>query len=325
MPLTDRYGRRINYLRLSITDRCDMRCRYCMPEEGVAKLDHREVLSYEDLLLLAQAAVATGIEKIRVTGGEPLVRKGLVGFLRQLSAIPGLRHLVLTTNGQLLAEMAEELKQAGVQRLNISLDSLRPDVFAQITRRGDLARVLDGIAAAERAGLPVKLNMVVMRGVNDGEIADFAALTLKKNCSVRFIEYMPAIQDRNWQELVVPGEEILANLARDYEFAPIIRGELAGPAREYRISGARGNIGVITALSGHFCRDCNRVRITASGKVRTCLFADAEHDLRPLLASGDAEALQAELRRLVDAKPAQHALNSQDAGHVPFAMAQIGG
>lgn len=325
MPLTDRHGRRINYLRLSVTDRCDMRCLYCMPAEGIPKLDHCEVLSYEELHQLAAAAVAVGIEKIRVTGGEPLVRKGIVNFLQRLATIPGLRQLVLTTNGQLLAGMAAELRRAGVQRLNISLDSLRPKVFARITRCGDLERVLAGIKAAEEVGLPIKLNMVVMRGINDNEIADFAALTLKKDCSVRFIEYMPTKTEEGWQSLVVPGDEILARLGRDYPFTPIIRGELAGPAREFRIAGAKGNIGVITALSGHFCQDCNRIRTTASGKIRNCLFSAEEFDLRALLARGDAGAIQTELRRLVSVKPARHAMNEQEAGHVPFVMASIGG
>jgi GTP 3',8-cyclase len=325
MQLRDTYGRRINYLRLSVTDRCDMRCSYCMPEAGVPKLSHGEVLSYEQLLQLAQAAVAAGIEKIRVTGGEPLVRKGIVPFLERVAEIPGLRQLVLTTNGQLLAGMADQLRLAGVQRLNISLDSLKPEVFARITRRGDLSRVLAGIDAAEQAGLPVKLNMVVMRGVNEDEIADFAAMTMEKERTVRFIEYMPAIQDPNWQSLVVPGAEILARLERAFDFAPVIRGELAGPAREFRIAGARGNIGVITALSGHFCQDCNRIRVTASGKVRTCLFSDTEFNLRPLLEAGDPDAIRQALQGLVAAKPERHAMDEQAADHTPFAMAQIGG
>jgi cyclic pyranopterin phosphate synthase len=325
MQLTDRHGRRINYLRLSVTDRCDMRCVYCMPAEGIPKLDHCEVLSYEELHQLAEAAVAVGIEKIRVTGGEPLVRKGIINFLERLATIPGLKQLVLTTNGQLLDGMAADLQRAGVQRLNISLDSLQHEVFARITRCGDLGRVLAGIRAAEAAGLPIKINMVVMRGVNDNEIADFAALTLEKDCSVRFIEYMPTKNESGWQSLVVPGEEILARLSRNYQFSPIIRGELAGPAREFRIAGAQGNIGVITALSGHFCQDCNRIRMTAAGKMRNCLFAAEEFDLRVLLASGDAGALQAELRRLVNTKPARHAMNAEEADHASFVMASIGG
>jgi cyclic pyranopterin phosphate synthase len=325
MPLIDHCGRKIDYLRLSVTDRCNMRCCYCMPETGVAKIMHAEILSYEQLYQLAQATVALGIEKIRVTGGEPLVRKGIIAFLARLSGIPGLKQLVLTTNGQLLPEMAPALLRAGVQRLNISLDSLHPEVFARVTRCGDLERVLAGIAAAEKIGMPLKLNMVVMRGINDNELLDFAALTLQRRHSVRFIEYMPVIQGENWQSLVVPGAEILARIAERYSFTPVVKGALSGPAREYKIDGALGTLGIITALSGHFCADCNRIRITAAGRVKTCLFADDEVDLRPLLATADAAVIQTALRRLVGEKQETHGLNVYEAGHKAFTMAQVGG
>jgi cyclic pyranopterin phosphate synthase len=325
MPIIDSHGRRINYLRLSVTDRCNMRCRYCMPQDGIPKLEHSDILSYEQLYRLSQAAVSLGIEKIRVTGGEPLVRKGIVDFLAQLSELPGLKQLVMTTNGLLLPEMAADLKRSGVQRLNISLDTLRPEVFRSITRRDGLDRVLAGIVAAEEAGIPIKLNMVVMRGVNDAELVDFAAMTMEKNISVRFIEYMPAIKEEGWQSLVMPGEDILARIAEQYPFSPVISGELDGPARVYKVAGSQGTIGVITALSGHFCADCNRIRITASGKVRSCLFANDEFDLTQVLADGDSVAIQAVLRKLVAIKPAMHAMNEQEAQHTAFTMAQIGG
>ena len=325
MSLQDSFGRKIDYLRLSVTDRCNMRCRYCMPESGVVQRDRLDILSYEQLLSLTQAAVSLGIKKVRVTGGEPLVRKGIVEFLGRLAQLPGLEQLVLTTNGLQLPELAGSLKQAGVQRLNISLDSLRPEIFAKITRRDALDRVLAGIAAAEQVGLPIKINMVVMRGINDAELADFAALTVEKNCSVRFIEYMPVIKEENWQSLVLPGDEILARLAEQYAFSPVVRGALAGPAREYKIAGAQGTIGVITALSGHFCQDCNRIRITASGKLRNCLFSADEFDMAEVLAGGDTVAVQTVLRNLVEAKPAQHGMTELDASHAAFTMAQIGG
>ncbi len=325
MRLTDTYQRKINYLRLSVTDRCNMRCVYCMPEEGVDKLQHTDILSYEQFLTIARAAVSLGIEKIRVTGGEPLLRKGLVDFLDQLSNLDGLRRLVLTTNGVRLAEMAGDLKSAGVQRLNISLDSLRPERFAQLTRRDLLAEVLAGIDAAEQVGLPYKINMVVMRGLNDDEIFDFAALTQQRDCTVRFIEYMPTLKDDNWRALVVPGEEILQRLVDRLALQPFKRGALAGPAREFTIDGAAGRIGVIAPLSGHFCDNCNRIRITATGQVRTCLFSDCESDLKPLLAEGSLETLTNKLRRLVDQKPAGHHLNACAAGYAAFPMARIGG
>jgi GTP 3',8-cyclase len=325
MELTDPYGRTINYLRLSVTDRCNMRCVYCMPAEGIPLLPHGEILSYEELLVIARVAVAAGIEKIRVTGGEPLVRKGIVQFLGRLAAIPGLRQLVLTTNGLYLAEMAASLRQAGVQRLNVSLDSLQPDTFASITRGSDLGQVLAGIAAAERAGLPVKINMVVMRGINDQEILDFAALTLERPLTVRFIEYMPAIRAANWESLIVPGESVLEQIGQRFGLAAEARDASAGPARTFRIAGAAGTIGVITPVSGHFCSECNRIRVTAAGTVRSCLFADTSFDLKPLLAKGDEAGLAAALGAVVANKPGRHALATAAAQHTPFAMSAIGG
>ncbi|MCM2357605.1 MAG: GTP 3',8-cyclase MoaA [Geobacteraceae bacterium] len=325
MELTDPYGRTINYLRLSVTDRCNMRCLYCMPADGIPLLSHGDILSYEELLLIATTAVAAGIEKIRVTGGEPLVRRGIVPFLARLAAIPGLRQLVLTTNGLFLEEMAESLREAGVQRLNISLDSLKPETFAAVTRGGDLHRVLAGIAAAERAGFPVKINMVVMRGVNDRELLDFAALTLDRPLTVRFIEYMPAIRADNWEARIVPGEEILDRIGARFSFSPLERDTAAGPARIFRIDGAAGSIGVITPVSGHFCGECNRIRVTSAGRARSCLFADTGLDLKPLLARGDQEGLAAALRTVVARKPGRHSLAAEEQQHTPFAMSAIGG
>ena len=325
MRLNDTFGRKINYLRLSITDRCNMRCVYCMPADGIEKVGHAEILSYEQFLLIAEAAVSLGIEKIRVTGGEPLVRAGILSFLEQLAKISGLQQLVLTTNGVLLSEMAQGLKDVGVQRLNISLDSLQPRMFSQLTRRDLLPKVLAGIAAAEKAKLPYKINVVVMRGFNDNEILDFAKLTQEHDCTVRFIEYMPTLKDKNWRSLVVPSQEILQCLHDNYCLHPVERGVLSGPAEEFAIAGAKGHIGVISPLSGHFCQNCNRIRITASGTVRTCLFSDYEYDLKPLLIPGNIVQVASQLKHLVNDKPACHTLNSPSGGHSPFSMAQIGG
>lgn len=325
MKLTDSFGRKINYLRLSVTDRCNMRCIYCMPAEGVRLLGHNDILSYEELLLIAEAAVANGIEKIRITGGEPLVRKGILPFLEKLAAIPGLQQLVLTTNALNLAEMAADLRRAGVQRLNISLDSLRPETFAAVTRGADLHQVLAGIDAAELAGFRVKLNMVVMRGVNDNEILDFVAMTLNRGVTVRFIEYMPAIREAGWEAKVLPGSEILQQVASCYEYDEQPRDGLAGPASSYRIKGAAGGFGIITPVSGHFCAECNRIRVTSSGKVRSCLFSDDSLDLRPLLAKGDRAGVAAVLRAVVTCKPRNHTLKAADSGYTSFAMAAIGG
>ena len=325
MELTDSFGRTINYLRLSVTDRCNMRCLYCMPAEGIALQGHDVILSYENLLLIAETAVAAGIEKIRVTGGEPLVRKEIVPFLARLAAIPGLRQLVLTTNGLYLDEMADSIRRAGVQRLNISLDSLRAETFAGITRGGDLHRVMAGLAAAERAGFPIKINMVVIRGVNDDEILDFAAMTLERSLTVRFIEYMPTVKTRNWESQIVPGEAILEQIGRRFSLISQERDGLAGPARTYRIAGAAGTVGVITPVTGHFCGECNRIRITADGRARSCLFDDTAVDLKPLLNSGDEAGLAEALRLIVARKPGKHNLASEEQRFTPFAMSGIGG
>jgi cyclic pyranopterin phosphate synthase len=326
MALIDSFGRKINYLRLSVTDRCNLRCIYCMPVEGVRKVRHQDILSYEELMLLAETAVGIGIEKIRVTGGEPLVRNGILDFLENISKIPQLRQLVLTTNGVLLSEMAEGLRKAGVQRLNISLDSLRPDTFSRITRCGDLEKVLAGIRAAEEAGFPIKLNVVVMRGMNDDEVVDFAGLSLVKPYTVRFIEYMPVVKDPDWHSLVVPGEEILRRIAGAYRVQPLDREDyLSGPSKIYRIDGKVGASGIITPVSSHFCSECNRIRVTSSGMARGCLFDKTEYDLKKLLRKGDRTALEEALREIVSRKPKKSLLSGSDSGFKTFDMSKIGG
>jgi cyclic pyranopterin phosphate synthase len=325
MNLVDSFGRRINYLRLSVTDRCNLRCTYCMPSAGVPKLGHSDILGYEELLRVASAAVAIGVEKVRVTGGEPLVRKGIIGFLENIARIPGLKRLVLTTNGILLKEMAADLKAAGVESLNISLDSLHPDTFSRITRGGDLRQVLEGIETAERAGFSyIKINVVVMRGVNDAEVTDFAALTLDHPWRVRFIEYMPTLAEPGWKATVVPGAEILARLSRRFAMADEVSENLAGPARYQRIAGAAGLVGVITPVSCHFCHECNRIRVTSTGVAKSCLFAAKMHDLKPLLKTGEAVALQEALRSVVRDKPERHAI-AEPAHHPHIPMSQVGG
>ena len=326
MALIDSYGRRINYLRLSVTDRCNLRCTYCMPPEGIPKLQHGDMLSFEDLYRVATEAVALGVEKIRITGGEPLVRKGLLGFIERLAAISGLKELVLTTNGMLLEEMALLLRRAGVQRLNISLDSLNPETFASITRGGDLNKVMDGIAAAEAAGFPpVKINMVVMRGVNDHEVLDFAALTLSKPYTVRFIEYMPTLRDKGWSSQCIAGNELLKLIGEQYPLLPLVGTEMAGPSRNFKISGASGNIGIITPISGHFCDSCNRIRVTASGLARGCLFADDGIDLKPYLRSAENGPVRETLRGIITGKPGRHHLAEDVSVRDVVAMSRIGG
>ena len=326
MQLTDSLGRNINYLRLSVTDRCNMRCFYCMPKEGIVSKGHAAILSYEELQLIAETAVGLGIEKIRITGGEPLVRAGIVAFLGKLAAIPGLRHLALTTNGLLLAEIADDLYKAGVQRLNVSLDSLNPQTFSEITRGGDLKTVLAGLDAAEQAGFPPpKINCVIMRGVNDAEILDFADMTLSHGNSIRFIEYMPAVKEDDWQRYCISGEEILQRIAGRYTLEQVDKGPFAGPSRDFSIPGARGSIGIITAVSGHFCSECNRIRVTSTGQAKGCLFSDAKTDLIPWLRPPDREGLAGVLRHIVTTKPERHDISQDGYTHKNFTMSQVGG
>ena len=262
------------------------------------------------------------------TGGSKfLVDAGLSAreLLNRLAAIPGLKQLVLTTNGARLAEMAGQLRRAGVQRLNISLDSQKADLFATITRGGDLSRVLAGINAARDEGFPIKINMVVMRGINDAEIVDFATLAIDNPFTVRFIEYMPVIKEKNWRSLIVPGHEILARIGERYAFSPIDRGELAGPAQEYRITGGCGAFGVITPISRHFCKECNRLRVSATGIARGCLFSQTETDLKPYLRSFDTCGLHEALCDIVTVKSGSHRITATRAEHLPFAMASVGG
>ena len=326
MQLTDSIGRNINYLRLSVTDRCNMRCFYCMPKEGIVNKGHDAVLSYEELLLIAETAVGLGIEKIRITGGEPLVRAGVVDFLGKLSVIPGLRHLALTTNGLLLAEMAADLYNAGVQRLNVSLDSLNPQTFSKITRGGDLQKVLAGLDAAEQAGFPPpKINCVIMRGINDSEILDFADMTLSRGNSIRFIEYMPAVKEDDWQRYCISGEEILEQIAGRYTLEQVDKGAFSGPSRDFRIPGAKSSIGIITAVSGHFCSECNRIRVTSTGQAKGCLFADAKTDLIPWLRPPDQKGLAEVLKVIVATKPERHDISQAGYTHTNFTMSQVGG
>ena len=324
--MIDNFGRRINYLRLSVTDRCNLRCSYCMPAHGIQKLDHDDLLSYEQLQRIATAAVGMGVEKIRITGGEPLIRKGIVEFLARLKQIPGLEKLVLTTNGVFLAEMAEGLRSAGVEGINISLDSLRADNFARITRGGDLQRVLAGIAAAEQAGFEhLKINMVVMRGVNDDELLDFAAMTLDKPIKVRFIEYMPTLQEKNWQTQMVPGAELLSRLSRKYRLQIVPHVALDGPAHYYQIDGAAGKLGFITPISGHFCQECNRLRVTSTGMVKSCLFDEGGISLRQHLDRHSDAELQELLRKVATGKAHRHKLVDAASDNHSYNMSQIGG
>ena len=315
MELVDSFGRKIDYLRISITDHCNLKCYYCTPFSGRSHLERSEILTYEEMLTVARAAAASGISKIRITGGEPLVRKGVVEFCRMLSEIDGLRSLALTTNGIYLEEMAEPLFKAGVSRINISLDTLRPERFQKITGYDWLPRVLAGIQRAEQIGMhPIKINTVVMRGINDDEIEDLACLTLDKPYHVRFIELMPTNSSAygDYEALYMPVEEIMKkiNQIEKAQIGPAT--DSYGPAKLCKLPGAIGKVGFIAPISWHFCGSCNRLRLTAEGKIKTCLFSQEEIDIKTPLRSG---ATQNEIiniiRRAAAEKPRRHHLNEK--------------
>ncbi len=313
--MVDSYARAITYLRISITDRCNYRCRYCMPDAGIEKCAHGDICSLEELRDMAAAAVRCGVRKIRVTGGEPLVRRGAVDFCRMLAEIPGVEELCLTTNGSLLAEQAAALREAGVTHLNISLDTLKEERFRAITRLGTLSDVLRGIEAAERAGFEkIKLNCVLLGGVNDDEIADFAALTRAHDWQVRFIERMPMGCGRDFGAYL-PAQAVLE---RCPELEAISHD---GVAACYRFPGAKGTVGLIAPMSDAFCSECSRVRITADGKLKPCLHSAAELSLRGL--SGDE--LEAAIRRGILMKPERHHMDKTGETEAQRGMFAIGG
>ncbi|MCL6449778.1 MAG: GTP 3',8-cyclase MoaA [Acetobacteraceae bacterium] len=335
MPgLIDRYGRRLDYLRLSVTDRCNLRCIYCLPPGGVALRPPSDILTYEEILRVVECALELGVTRVRVTGGEPLVRQGLLDFLSLLSRLPGLADLSLTTNGTLLPGLAGDLRQAGVARLNLSLDSLDADRFARITRGGRLGQVLRGLDEALLAGFAaVKLNVVVVRGFNLDEVPRFAALTLEAPVHVRFIELMPLGEAGPWSARArVPTAQVRAVVERELgplEPAPGVAG--AGPAEYGRLKGGQGAVGFIAPMSRGFCASCNRLRLQADGALRPCLAGGPEVPLGPLLRSGCPEpALRRALERAASLKPRSHRLAAGErgegrvGGEAPC-MARIGG
>lgn len=314
--MIDGCGRTIDYLRLSVTDLCNYRCRYCMPEEGVCKRKHQEMLSLEELEAVARAAVALGITKIRLTGGEPLVRQGIVELCHRLRAIPGLRELCLTTNGSLLPELAAPLREAGVDRLNISLDTLRPERFTQMTQRGTLDQVTEGLTAAQQAGFSnLKINTVLIGGFNDDEIANFVSLTKFRPWEVRFIELMPMGPCADWDKRCFLPNTAVLRRCPDLQPVPA-----QGVARRYRLPGAKGTVGLISPVSHDFCSNCRRIRVTADGKLKGCLHSREEINLRGL----HGWQLQNAIRQGIAQKPQRHHL-AERKSDTPRNMNQIGG
>ena len=317
----DGFQRGISYLRISVTDRCNLRCIYCMPPEGVALVAHEDILSFEEILLAVRAAVTLGIDKIRITGGEPLVRSGIVELVSMIAAVEGVRDISMTTNGILLAKFAEQLVDAGLNRVNISLDTLKYQRFKEITRTGTLADTLKGLEAAKASGLsPVKINMVPMRGVNDDEVIDFARMTLTSGWHVRFIELMPL----NRQAEFVPTQILHKQIESLGPLAPFFGIAGNGAARYYTLPNATGTIGFISPVSEPFCEGCNRLRLSAAGTVFPCLFSADGIDIRtPIRGGANVEAVKALLASAIAAKPMKH--NLSGGGPVNKKMSSIGG
>ena len=329
MTLTDRFGRPITYLRISVTDRCNLRCVYCLPEAGVQWQPRENQLSAEEIARITEAAAQGGVKRVRLTGGEPLVRPDILNIVARLTSIPSIEEVSLTTNAMLLEKLAQPLADAGLKRVNVSLDTLDADKFKRITRGGNIDRFWRGIAAAEDASLaPLKLNTVVVNGLNADELPALARLTIENPWHVRFIELMPVGNAQNWGEgfpalddRYMSVQEMQSRLS-SFELQPVTTPIGNGPARTFRIPGALGTVGFISPLGEHFCQNCNRLRLTADGYLRPCLLLDGEVNVRDAVRSG--KPLLPFLQQAVDAKPEGHELFLQ---HYPESrrMAQIGG
>lgn len=327
--LVDGFGRVHTDLRISITDRCNLRCFYCMPADAVQFKPRAELLSYEEIERFVRVVVPLGVKKIRLTGGEPLVRSGVAGLVRRLASVPGISDLALTTNGLLLPELAEELHTAGLSRLNISLDAMDESTFRQIARRKGLERVLAGILAARDAGFRrIRLNAVSIRGLTERQIIPLARFARQHGFELRFIEYMPLDAEGNWRkDQVLSGDDVRAILEREFgPLEPVVRKDASQPATDYQYRDGGGRLGFINPISHSFCSSCNRLRLTAEGQVRNCLFSTTEWDARAILRGGGSDAeLAALIRSAVGAKRAGHGIDTPDFVKPQRAMYQIGG
>jgi len=325
--LIDRYNRHLNYLRISITDRCNLKCMYCTSKDLIPRLQHKEILTYEEILRIVEIGVSLGVSKVRVTGGEPLVRKGVYDFLSRLIRIDGLTDVSLTTNGILLKENIETLKSIGINRINISLDTLNPEKFKKITGFDGFQRVWQGIQKAWEIGFdPIKLNIVALKGINDDEIIDFARLTYTYPFHVRFIEYMPVGNPQLPGNPFLLTPEIKTRIKDLGQLLAIKNSHHDGPAQRYRLEGAHGEIGFISALSHHFCEKCNRLRLTASGHLRPCLLSDHQEDLIHPVRNGCSDKAVADIfLTAIRHKPSDHHLAAHSPGKVKSQMNTIGG
>ncbi len=329
MPLLDPLNRYIDYLRISVTDRCNLRCVYCKPRERMKVLPHREILQYEEILRIVSVAAPLGISRVRVTGGEPLIRRGIIDFISSLRQCRGIEDISLTTNGVLLDDMLDALGKAGPLRLNISLDSLDRERFRQITGGDFWENVWRGICRAEELGFhPLKINMVPVKGVNDDEIADFARLTLNRRIHVRFIEFMPIGGGDRWHtDVCVTGDHVRSIIERELgSLVPFTSGTGGGPSDNYQVPGARGVIGFISPITKHFCATCRRLRLTADGKIRPCLLSDTEIDVKsPMRGGCDDREIERLLRFALEVKPERHYIDGTAAGCFQRTMSRIGG
>ena len=334
--LLDSQGRSVRYIRISVTDRCNLRCRYCVPSADFVNLGHDRILSYEEIVRIVRIFAPRGVTSVRITGGEPLVRKHLERLVTSLSEIPEIKDLSLTTNGILLGKSARALKSAGLSRVNISLDTLKPERFEWITNQSEVAEkaslddVLEGLRASREAGLdPVKINVILMRGFNDDELMDFVALTEENEFEVRFIEFMPIGHNGFWTaDRVITADETISRLNSFCDgLESLGKGRGAGPARRYRFPGHRGTLGFITPISSEFCVECNRIRLTSDGHIRTCLFSDVETDLLAMMRNGCTDdQVVAAVEKGLTVKPRGH--NISKTGHQPTCartMSHIGG
>ena len=321
MTIRDTYGRKIDYLRISVTDKCNLRCSYCMPEDGVCPKDHSQMLRNEEMLEVVKVAAAEGVRKVRITGGEPLVRRGIVELVEAIANVPGIEDIAMTTNATLLKDKAAGLKAAGLARLNISLDTLDSETFRKITRGGCLEEALEGIDAAIRAGFePIKINTVLIGGVNDHEVEAFIRFAAEKGIQWRIIELMPIGEVADWSsEHFVNGRQLLDSV----EGLEILPETVSDRVKMYEHRDYGIRVGLIDTISGKFCNSCNRLRLTADGKIRPCLHSDEEYDVFPYL--GDEEALQTFYRRCVRGKPKEHHINEDDFKPIIRNMNRIGG
>lgn len=325
--LIDGMGRKIVNLRISVTDRCNFRCTYCMPADNVEFMDRSHLLTFEEITRIAKVVSKMGIYRLRLTGGEPLLRKDLPELVRMLSAVDGIEDVAMTTNAFFLKQQAQSLKDAGLKRLNISLDALDKEKFTHVNRRDCLEQVLEGLAAAREVGFPIKINAVAVKNFSEPEILQLVDLGRSDGFEIRFIEFMPLDADQTWErDKVLFGNEILDIISQKHELVPIKDSLEIGPASEYNFADGKGKIGIITAVSNPFCDFCNRIRMTADGKLRTCLFSTNEHDLKELVRDGGTDTdIEQRIRAALVIKEPGHKINLDDFERPVRAMHAIGG